>query len=102
MLCLLYSPALTAVCDHCKDYSLDYMDPPPSVRNIKEVSSIMGLGRSPGVGNGNPLQYSCLENDMVREVWQATVRRITQLYTTDDICAMTYMEIESKKSRYMY
>ena len=34
---------------------------------------IHGLGRSPGEGNGNPLQYSCLENFMDRGAWQATV-----------------------------
>ena len=33
----------------------------------------MGLGRSPGVGNGNPLQYSCLGNPMDRRAWQAIV-----------------------------
>ena len=38
-----------------------------------EVGSIPGLGRSPGGRNGNPLQYSCLENPMDRETWQATV-----------------------------
>ena len=37
-----------------------------------DVDSIPGLGRSPGEGNGNPLQYSCLENPMDREAWQAT------------------------------
>ena len=37
--------------------------------------SIPGLGRSPGVGNGNTLQYSCLENPMDRGAWQATVYR---------------------------
>ena len=34
---------------------------------------ILVLGRSPGLGNGNPLQYSCLESSMVRGAWQATV-----------------------------
>ena len=38
-----------------------------------DVGSILGLGRSPGGGNGNLLQYSCLENPMDREAWQATV-----------------------------
>ena len=38
------------------------------------MSSIPEAGRSPGGGNGNPLQYSCLENPMDREAWQATVR----------------------------
>ena len=41
--------------------------------NAGDVGSISGLGRSPGEGNGNPLQYSCLGNPMDRGVWQATV-----------------------------
>ena len=40
--------------------------------NARDVGSIPGSGRSPGVGNGYPLQYSCLENSMDREAWQAT------------------------------
>ena len=40
---------------------------------------IPGLGRSPGEGHGNPLQYSCLENPMDRGVWQATVHGITKV-----------------------
>ena len=39
---------------------------------------IPGLGRSPGEGNGNPLQYSCLENPMARGAWQATVHGDTE------------------------
>ena len=39
---------------------------------------IRGLGRYPGEGNGNPLQYSCLGNAMNREVWQATVHGVTK------------------------
>ena len=38
-----------------------------------DLGSIPGSGRSPGEGNGNPLQYSCLENPMDRGAWQATV-----------------------------
>ena len=38
-----------------------------------DVGSVPGLERSPGGGNGSPLQYSCLENPMDRETWQATV-----------------------------
>ena len=48
-----------------------------------DVGSIPGLGRSPGGGNGNPLQYSCLENPMNRGAWQATVHRVTGLDTTE-------------------
>ena len=44
-------------------------------------SSIPGLGRSPGEGNGHPLQYSCLENSMDRGTWQATVHRVTKSQT---------------------
>ena len=40
-------------------------------------------GRTPGEGNGNPLQYSCLKNSMDREAWQATVREAAELDTTE-------------------
>ena len=43
-----------------------------------EVGSIPGPGRSPGEGNGNPLQYSCLGNPMGREAWQATVHGVAK------------------------
>jgi len=46
------------------------------------MGSIPGLGRSPGKGNGNPLQYSCLENPMDREAWRATVHRVTKEFDT--------------------
>ena len=39
-------------------------DPPANVEDIGDAASISGLGRSPGRGNGNPLQYSCLKNSM--------------------------------------
>ena len=45
---------------------------------LRDAGSIPGLGRSPGVGNGNTLQYSCLENPMVRGAWQATVHKFKQ------------------------
>ena len=47
----------------------------------KMQESIPGLGRSLGVGNGNPLQYSCLENPMYRGAWQATVYGVTKNWT---------------------
>ena len=49
--------------------------------NAGEVGLISGLGRSTGDGNGNPLQYSCLENSMDRGAWQATVHGITKSKT---------------------
>ena len=45
--------------------------------------SILGSGRFPGGGHGNPLQYSCLENPMDRGTWQAMVHRIEELAITE-------------------
>ena len=52
-----------------------------SACNAGDPGSIPGLGRSPGEGNGNPLQYSCLENPMDRGAWWATVHGITKIWT---------------------
>ena len=49
--------------------------------NVGDVGSIPGPGRSPGEGNGNPLQYSCMENPMDREAWRAIVYRIAKNQT---------------------
>ena len=49
--------------------------------NAGDVGSIPGLGRSPGVGNGNPLQYSCLENSTVRGAWRAIVLGVMNSWT---------------------
>ena len=46
------------------------------------MGSIPGLGRSPGEGNGNPLQYSCLENSMDSGAWGAIVHGVTKSQTT--------------------
>ena len=54
---------------------------PASAGDIRDSGSIPGLGRSPGEGNGNPLQYSCLENPMDREAWQAIVHRVAKSWT---------------------
>ena len=49
---------------------------PANAGDINNMGSIPGLGRSPGEGNGNPLQYSCLENSMDRGTWRATVHGV--------------------------
>ena len=49
-------------------------NPPANAEDARDTDLIPGLGRSPGVGNGNPLQYSCLENSMDKEAWWATVQ----------------------------
>ena len=51
---------------------------PVNAGDIKDLGSVSGLGRSPGGGHGNPLQYSCLENPMDRGAWRATVHRVAQ------------------------
>ena len=48
---------------------------------MADLGLILGLGRSPGEGNGNPLHYSCLENPMDREAWQATLHGVTKSRT---------------------
>ena len=52
-------------------------NPPANSGDARDAVSIPGLGRSPGGGHGNPLQYSCLGNPMDRGVWQATAHGVT-------------------------
>jgi len=46
-----------------------------------DVGLILGLGRSPGKGHANPVQYSCLGNPMDREAWQATIHGVAKSQT---------------------
>ena len=48
-------------------------NPPGNAGDVRDEGSIPGLGRSPGEGNDNPVQYSCLENPMDRGAWQASL-----------------------------
>ena len=56
---------------------------PANAGDARDVGSIPRSGLSPGVGNGNPFQYSCLENSKDREAWRAVVHRVTELDTTE-------------------
>ena len=60
-------------------------NPPATAGNERDVDSVPGLGRSPGEGNGNALQYSCLENPMDRGAWGATVHGAAELDVTEAI-----------------
>ena len=54
-------------------------NPSASARDVRDMSLILGLGRSPGEGNGYPFQYSCLENLVDRRAWLATVYGVTRV-----------------------
>ena len=56
-------------------------NPPTNAGDVRYTSSIPGLGRSPGGGHSNPLQYFCLENPMDGGAWWATVRGVAKSWT---------------------
>ena len=62
---------------------------PADERDAGDSDLIPGLGRSSGGGNGNPLQYSCLENPVDREAWKATIHGVTESDTTKHTLAHT-------------
>ena len=59
------------------------MNLPADTGDVGDVSLILGLGRSSGIGSDNPLQYSCLENFMDRGAWWATVHEEVELDMTE-------------------
>ena len=65
-----------------------------SARNVGDLGSIPGLGRSPGEGNGNPLQYSCLENPLDVGAWWATVHGVAKSWTRLSDFTFTFDVIE--------
>ena len=56
-------------------------EPPAKLEDVRDMSLIPELGRSPGEGHGDPLQYSCLENPMDKGAWQVTVHGVAQSRT---------------------
>ena len=61
-------------------------NPPANAGDTRDIRSILGSGRSPGGGNGNPLQYSCLGNPRDRGNWQVIVHRVGKPDTTEPTC----------------
>ena len=75
-------------------------NPPANAGDARDVGLIPGWGRSPGGGNGNPLQFSCLENPMDRGAWWATIHRVRKSQTQlsmhtqvnqDDLKSLNYI-----------
>ena len=69
--------------------------------NVGGLGLISGLGRSPGGGNGNPLQYSCLGNPMDRGAWWATVHQVAEVDTTEHVQCQLCNGIMSKKNTFV-
>ena len=67
--------------DQVSQVAIAVRNPPAGAGDISDAGSIPGLGRSPAGGNGNRLQYSCLENPMGREAWWATVHGVAKSRT---------------------
>ena len=63
--------------------------------NAGDAGSVPGSGRSPGGGNGSPLQCSCLENSMDREAWWATVHGVTKSQTQQHTCLPSHQGFPS-------
>ena len=61
--------------------ALEVKNLPANAGYVRDSSSIPESGRSPGKGNGNPLQYSCLENPMDREAWRTAVHGVAKSQT---------------------
>ena len=58
-------------------------NPSAKAGDVRDMGSTPGSGRSPGGGNGNPLQCSCMENPMDRGTWRATVHEVTESVRTE-------------------
>ena len=71
--------------------ALEVKNPSAGAGDVRDAGSIPGSGRSPGEGNGNPLQYSCLENPMDREAWRATVHEVTKNQTLKQVSMHTHI-----------
>ena len=71
-------------------------NPPANAEDTRDVGLISGFRRPPWRGNGNPLQYSCLENSLDRGVWWAIVHGVPELDTTEQLSLYAHMNPYSK------
>ena len=87
--------------DGASHVALVVKNPSANAGEARDLGSIPGLGRFPGGGHGNPLQYSCLENSMDRGAWQATIHRVTQSRTQVKRLSMHAHTLIIKKCNYI-
>ena len=72
-------------------------NPPANAGDVRDLGLIPGSGRSPGGGNGNPLQYSCLENPMDREAWWVIVHGVAKSWTR-----LKRLSMQALSHKYLY
>ena len=72
-------------CSSNPQVALVVKNPAANAGDVRDTGSIPGRGRSPGEGDGNPLQYSCQENPTDRGAWRAVVHRVAKLDTTEAV-----------------
>ena len=70
-------------------------NPPAKAGDARDVGLILGLGRSPGAGNGTQLQYSCLENSMNKGAWRSTVHGVMKNWTRLSRHAHTHSKVRA-------
>ena len=92
---------LIMLCIGTSQLALVVKNLPASVTDMKNTGSTSGSGRSPGKGNGNPLQYFCLENPMDRGVWQVTVHGVPRSQTSLKCIASHMQYINSSDLFYL-
>ena len=78
-LCMFSSKLIKLKIMRVSQVALVVKNMPANAGDIRDVGSVPGLGRSPGEGHGNPLQYSCLEKPMDRGAWWATVHGLARV-----------------------
>ena len=72
---------------------------PADAGDARDVGSVPRWGRSPGEGNGNPLQYSCLENPVDRGAWWATVHGVTKSRIQLSVCTRVHTHTHTQPSK---
>ena len=77
-------------------------NPPANAGDVRNLGSIPGSGRSPGEGNGNPLQYSCLENAMDRGACWATVYGVAQSQTWLSLPHVFHFQLGKERESWFY